>query len=126
MKLTPEHIAKYRVDGATVVRGLFNATEMKLLETGIERNMEKPSPLAIVASKPEDPGYFIEDFCNWQRIPEFKQFIFELPAAEIAGQLMGGNEVRLYHDHLLVKEPKTVATTCCGIRISPITTLTVS
>ena len=111
MKLTPEHVAQYRVDGATVVRGLFNAAEMKLLEQGIERNMAAPSPLAVVASKPEDPGYFIEDFCNWQRIPEFRQFIFESPAAEIAGQLMDASEVRLYHDHLLVKEPKTVAKT---------------
>ena len=57
--------------------------------------MAAPSPLAIVASTPEDPGYFIEDFCNWQRIPEFKQFIIESPAAEIAGQLMGVRQVRL-------------------------------
>lgn len=111
MKLTPEHIAQYRADGATVVRGAFTPAQMKTLEAGITRNMAEPSALAMVASRPEDPGYFIEDFCNWQRIPEFKDFIFNSPAAEIAGQLMGGHEVRLYHDHLLVKEPKTTAKT---------------
>ena len=111
MKLTAEHVAQYRADGATVVRGAFTHAQMKLLEQGITRNMAEPSPLAIVASRPEDPGYFIEDFCNWQRIEEYKRFIFESPAAEIAGQLMGANETRLYHDHLLVKEPKTTAKT---------------
>ncbi len=111
MKLTSEHIAQYRADGATVVRGAFSPAQMKLLEAGIERNIAAPSALAIVASKPEDPGYFIEDFCNWQRIDEYKRFIFYSPAAEIVGQLMGANEVRLYHDHLLAKEPKTVAKT---------------
>ncbi len=109
--LSPEQIAQYRADGATVVRGAFSHAQMKLLEQGITRNMAEPSPLAIIASKPEDPGYFIEDFCNWQRIDEYRRFIFESPAAEIAAQLMGGDEVRLYHDHLLVKEPKTTAKT---------------
>ena len=111
MKLTPEHIAQYRADGATVVRGLFSKDEIKLLEQGITRNMAEPSPLAIVASRPEDPGYFIEDFCNWQRIDEYRRFVFDSPAAHVAAQLMGSRETRLYHDHLLVKEPKTTATT---------------
>jgi ectoine hydroxylase-related dioxygenase (phytanoyl-CoA dioxygenase family) len=73
--------------------------------------MAEPSDLSIVASRPEDPGYFIEDFCNWQRIPEYREFVETSPAAAVAGQLMGCKTVRLYHDHLLVKEPKTVAKT---------------
>jgi ectoine hydroxylase-related dioxygenase (phytanoyl-CoA dioxygenase family) len=104
-------IVQFRRDGATVVRGLFNAGEMALLEQGIERNMATPSDLASSASRPEDPGYFIEDFCNWQRIEEYKHFVFESPAARAAGELMGSKQVRLYHDHLLVKQPKTVAKT---------------
>jgi hypothetical protein len=66
MKLTPEHIAQYQRDGATVVRGAFSAGDLRLLEAGIEKNMAAPSPLAIVASRPEDSGNFIEDFCNWR------------------------------------------------------------
>jgi ectoine hydroxylase-related dioxygenase (phytanoyl-CoA dioxygenase family) len=105
--LHAETIAAYRLNGATVVRNLFSSEEIALLEQGIAENMAAPSSLAIVASRPEDPGYFLEDFCNWQRIPAYKRFIFETRAAEVAGQLMGSQEVRLYHDHLLVKEPKT-------------------
>jgi ectoine hydroxylase-related dioxygenase (phytanoyl-CoA dioxygenase family) len=63
--------------------------------------------LAIIASRPEDPGYFLEDFCNWQRIPEYRQFIFGSSAGSVAGQLMQSRVTRLYHDHLLVKERKT-------------------
>ncbi|MBG1233037.1 phytanoyl-CoA dioxygenase family protein [Aestuariivirga litoralis] len=111
MKLSAEHIDQYRADGATVVRGAFSPAQMKLLEQGITRNMAEPSALAIVASRPEDPGYFIEDFCNWRRIDEYKRFVEESPAAAIAAQLMGAQQTRLYHDHLLVKEPKTTAKT---------------
>ncbi len=108
---TPDEVAAFQRDGAIVIRGLFNADEMALMEQGIERNMAAPSALAIVASRPEDPGYFIEDFCNWQRIEEYKRFVFVSPAAQTAGALMRSRHVRLYHDHLLVKEPKTVAKT---------------
>lgn len=111
MNISPQDIASYQENGATVVRGLFSREQILQLEGGIARNMAEPSGLSIVASRPEDPGYFIEDFCNWQRIDEYRDFVFNTRAAEAAGQLMGCNTVRLYHDHLLVKEPKTVART---------------
>jgi ectoine hydroxylase-related dioxygenase (phytanoyl-CoA dioxygenase family) len=111
MKVNPEDIEFYRQNGAIVIRGLCTATEISLLQQGIARNMAEPSPLAIVASAPDDPGYFIEDFCNWQRITEYRQFIQNSNIGAAAGQLMGSQQVRLYHDHLLVKEPKTLAKT---------------
>jgi ectoine hydroxylase-related dioxygenase (phytanoyl-CoA dioxygenase family) len=61
----------------------------------------------MVASKPDDPGRFFEDFCNWQGIPQYKRFIFDTPLAALAQRLMQSTTVRLYHDHLLVKEPGT-------------------
>ncbi len=111
MNISTHDIEFYRENGAVVVRKLFSPEQMAGLESGISRNMAQPSDLAVVASRPEDPGYFIEDFCNWQRIAEFRDFLFQSPAAAAAGMLMGCQKVRLYHDHLLVKEPKTVART---------------
>ena len=69
--------------------------------------MRAPSERALVASREDDPGRFVEDFCNWQRIPEYEEFVRTSPAAEIAGRLMGAARVRLFHDHLLVKEAGT-------------------
>ena len=97
----------FQRDGAVCVRGAFSAAEIALVERGIERNLAEPSERANVASRPDDPGRFFEDFCNWQRIPEFEQFIRESPAAAVAAELMGSRRVRLFHDHLLVKEPAT-------------------
>ena len=89
------------------MRGAFSPEEVALVERGIERNLAEPSPRAIVASRPDDPGRFVEDFCNWQAIPEYEEFVRGSQAAAIAGELMGGERVRLFHDHLLVKEPGT-------------------
>jgi ectoine hydroxylase-related dioxygenase (phytanoyl-CoA dioxygenase family) len=105
--LDPDLIASFRRDGAVCVRGAFTAEQVALVERGIEHNLASPSERALVASKDSDAGRFVEDFCNWQRVAEYGQFIRESPAAAIAGQLMGSRQVRLYHDHMLVKEPGT-------------------
>jgi ectoine hydroxylase-related dioxygenase (phytanoyl-CoA dioxygenase family) len=89
------------------VRGAFSPEEVALVEAGIERNLADPSRRAAVASRADDPGRFFEDFCNWQRNPEYERFIRSSPAAAIAAELMGSTKVRLFHDHLLVKEGGT-------------------
>jgi ectoine hydroxylase-related dioxygenase (phytanoyl-CoA dioxygenase family) len=105
--LTPELIADFRRDGAVCIRKLFTDDDIALLREGIERNIAQPSPRAKVASRPDDPGWFFEDFCNWQDNDAYRRFIYESAAHTAAGALIGGETVRLYHDHLLVKEPNT-------------------
>jgi Phytanoyl-CoA dioxygenase (PhyH) len=104
---SPSLASDFRRDGAVCVRGAFSPEEVALVERGIERNLAEPSAGAIVASRPDDAGRFVEDFCNWQVIPEYEQFIRGSAAAAIAGELLGSERVRLFHDHLLVKEPGT-------------------
>ncbi len=53
---------------------------------GIERNLGAPSERAKVASAADDPGSFFQDFCNWQRIPEYRDPRIGLGAASAAGQ----------------------------------------
>lgn len=100
-------VKAYRADGAICLRGLLSPAELEVLRAGIDTNLRQPSPRAKVASRPEDPGWFIEDFCNWSENPHYRQFIFASPLAEVAARLMGSERVRLYHDHMLTKEPGT-------------------
>ncbi|MEK7425923.1 MAG: phytanoyl-CoA dioxygenase family protein [Actinomycetota bacterium] len=93
-------------DGAVCVRGAFSSDEIALAERAIEANLASLSPLAKRASS-DDDGAFVEDFCNWRRINELEAFIRTSAAAAIAGELLGCESVRLYHDHVLVKEPGT-------------------
>ena len=104
---TAELVNAFRRDGAVRIRSAFSPEDVALVERGIERNLASLSPRAIVASRPDDPGSFIEDFCNWQAIPEYEEFIRRSPAAAIAARLMGSRRVRFFHDHLLVKEAGT-------------------
>ena len=105
--LTPEQVEAFRRDGAVCVRHLLSPDEVALLRSGIDANLGAPSPRAKVASRPGDPGFFIEDFCNWPRNPAYRRVIFETPLAALAGELTGSQTIRLYHDHMLTKEPGT-------------------
>lgn len=106
-KVDDETVARFQRDGAVCIRQLLTRDEVALLAEGIEANLAAPSPRAKVASRPDDPGRFFEDFCNWQDNPAYRRFVFETPLAQLAQRLMGSRTVRLYHDHLLVKEPGT-------------------
>jgi ectoine hydroxylase-related dioxygenase (phytanoyl-CoA dioxygenase family) len=94
-------------NGAVVLRGVLSAEEVGVLTTGIEHNLSHLSPLAQVASRPEDPGRFVEDFCTWPSNPHYAQIMRHSVLPAVAAQLMQSDTVRIYHDHLLVKEPGT-------------------
>jgi ectoine hydroxylase-related dioxygenase (phytanoyl-CoA dioxygenase family) len=104
-------VAGFQADGAVVLRGLLTDAEVTLLRQGIDANLAQPSPRAKVASRPDDPGFFIEDFCNWAGNPDYRQVIFDSALAPVAARLMQSRTARLYHDHMLTKEPGTRAPT---------------
>jgi ectoine hydroxylase-related dioxygenase (phytanoyl-CoA dioxygenase family) len=96
----------FQRDGAVCVRGAVSPEHLELAAEAIEANLADLSPLGKRASADSD-GAFVEDFCNWSRLPSIEKFIRESGAAAIAAELMGATTVRLYHDHVLVKEPGT-------------------
>src|SRR5437764_11721782 len=102
-----EQVAAFQRDGAVCLRQLLSPDDVELLRKGIEQNLSHPSPRSKVASRPDDPGRFVEDFCCWQENEYYRRFIFESPIAAVAGQLMQSNTARLYHDHMLTKYPGT-------------------
>jgi ectoine hydroxylase-related dioxygenase (phytanoyl-CoA dioxygenase family) len=104
-------VADYQRDGAIVLRGVLKAEQVALLAQGIEHNLTHLSPLAQVASKGDDPGKFVEDFCTWQSNPAYEEIMRDSALPAVAKALMQSDSVRIYHDHLLVKEPGTRQTT---------------
>ena len=105
--VTASDTEQFQRDGAVCLRKLFTQQEMALLSRGIDENLSHPSVRAKVASRPDDPGKFVEDFCNWQENEHYRRFIFETRLAEAAGRLMKSRVARLYHDHMLTKESGT-------------------
>ena len=94
-------------DGAVVIRGALSPSQVALAAAGIEAVLADPSPLALTASSPDDPGRFVEDFRNWQRIDAISELALDPALGALAAELMGSATARFFHDHVLVKEPGT-------------------
>lgn len=108
--VTDQMVQDFQRDGAVLIKGLW-ADWVDVLRDGVARNMAQPSEYAAENLKPGEGGRFFDDYCNWQRIPEFEQVIRQSDVADVASRLMGSDYVQLFHDHVLVKEPGTARAT---------------
>ena len=102
-------IEAYGRDGVVCLRGAFAGDWAERLAAGVGRNMAAPGPYAGEYGA-GGKGFF-GDYCNWQRIPEYRDFVFESPAAAIAARLMGSTTAQFFHEHVLVKEPGSAEVT---------------
>ena len=109
-RLAPSEVAAFVRDGAVLLRGRFRDWVEPLRE-GLARNLAEPGPYVRRYTPDGNPGDFFGDYCNWQRIPEYRAFVTESPAARIAARLMGSPGARFFHEHILVKEPGTLERT---------------
>jgi ectoine hydroxylase-related dioxygenase (phytanoyl-CoA dioxygenase family) len=100
-------IADFDRDGAVCLRGILPREIIELLQSAIDENLANPSPRAKIASRSDDPGLFVEDFCNWRTFAGYRRFITDSGLGAIAAKMMGSRSVRLYHDHMLTKQAGT-------------------
>ena len=105
-QISSEQINSFQADGAVLIRGLFGEW-VDTICAGIERNMAEPGPSAAENTVEGETGRFFDDYCNWDRIPEFEQVVRQSPAAEAAAVLMQSSTAQVFHEHVLVKEPGT-------------------
>jgi len=110
VQLTATELEDFQRDGVIVIRGLFKDWVERLQE-GISYNMENPGDYGKNYTADGQQGHFFGDYCNWQRIPQYRDFLFESPAASVTSRLLQSETVRIFHEHVLVKEPGTTQKT---------------
>ena len=97
-------IENFSRDGAILCKGIFSDW-IESLRIGVDKLIANPS-IRERSYIPEDgTSPFFQDLVNWNRIPEFNDFIFNSKIGYYASQLMKSNISRFFHDHVLVKEP---------------------
>ena len=95
---------RFRRDGVVHLAGAF-ADWVDVLRAGVERNMRSPGPYTKEYEPEGSNGYFFGDYCNWARIPEYRDFVLHSHAAALAARLTESRTARFFHEHVLVKEP---------------------
>ncbi len=101
----------YERDGVVCLRRIFPAGWLEFLAGAVDEAMANPGPHAEEYEREDGSGRFFGDLELAERLPSFRRFALESPAAEIAGRLTGAARINFFYDQLLVKEPGTAART---------------
>ena len=105
MNIDQSIIEDYNNYGVVVIRSIISSYWLKQLSIGIEKNFKDPSKYKCIYEQKDGVEIFFDDYCNWQRINEYKDFFFNSNIGKIAGQLMQSQKVNIFHEHVLIKEP---------------------
>ena len=95
---------EFQNNGVVLLKRIIDQKWIEELRKGVEHNFQNPSKYKCVYEEVNNQEVFYDDYCNWQRIKEYKNFIFNSDIAKIAGSLMQSNKVNLFHEHVLIKE----------------------
>lgn len=99
-----ETIETFKKDGVAALRGVVSEDWRQNLAEAIEANMASPGPHGKNHAG-DDGGAYFGDYVNWHRFTAFRDVGVDGSLGQIAGELMGANQVQLFHEHVLVKEP---------------------
>jgi ectoine hydroxylase-related dioxygenase (phytanoyl-CoA dioxygenase family) len=104
--LQDSQVDEFQHDGVVLLKGVFSDW-IELLREGVDVNLNAPGPWGREYLDEDQAGRFFGDYCNWNRIEQYRRFMFDSPAGAIAADLMQSDSVRIFHEHVLVKEPGT-------------------
>ena len=104
MILNKKIINEYQNNGVAMLKNIIDPFWLRILSTGITKNFKNPSKYKCVYEKANNKELFYDDYCNWQKIDEYKDFIKNSYIAKIAMELMSSKKVNLFHEHVLIKE----------------------
>jgi ectoine hydroxylase-related dioxygenase (phytanoyl-CoA dioxygenase family) len=102
----------YQRDGVVLVRQAIAPRWVERMNRFAQTQLDTPSRWGN--DQPESSGKggrLFTDRYLWRTQSDVRAFAFESGVAGLVGQLMGSRTARLYFDHLLIKEPRTLAPT---------------
>ncbi len=105
--ITPDEIAAYDRDGFVMLRGLFDADWIALLDAGLRETRAAPTDRGHAWDRDDQQREMYYDTFAWQGVPQYRRFVAESPCAELAGRLMGAARVNFFFEAVFCRSPGT-------------------
>ncbi len=105
--VTQAEIDTFDQDGVVMIEGMFDADWIALLDKGLSDSRDDPTDRSRVWDRDEAGREVYYDSQAWTRVPAYRDFIFNSPCAELAGQLMGSSAVNFFFDAVFCRSPGT-------------------
>ena len=105
--ISVDEIETYHRDGVVLIKGMFDSEWIDVLKQGLNANCENPTHRARTWDRDAEGRTMFWDSQAWQEVSEYQQFIFNSPAAELAGTLLKATEINFFFDAVFVRSPGT-------------------
>ena len=105
MFLSEKQINDYQSDGVIIIKNVFKDW-IEPLRKGFQKVLDSPSKHGR-ENVTDDNGRFFEDYCNWERIEEFKDCLYNSPGAQIVAEATNSKSTQIFHEHIFIKDPGT-------------------
>ena len=103
--------AAFERDGVVKIPGAVDGDWVARILADAQGELDQPGPWITDTNPGATRDRFFTSRYRWQHTPAIRDFVFSSPVAAMAAALTGSKRIRLYCDHLLVKEPFTSAPT---------------
>ena len=109
--LTNQEIEQFKNNGAIFLKDKFDIEWIERLKKGIERDIINPSPRFKSHTVEKNLPKYLEDYWTWDLVPEFTDFVYNSPYAQIAAELMDAKRINLVMDNWFLREAGSKSTT---------------
>ena len=103
--ISQNEIEQFDHDGVILLKEMFDSEWISTLSQGLDKNIDLPSNRSRIWDRDENGRTMFYDAQAWQNISEYQNFIFNSPAAAIAGKLMNSGQINFYFDAVFVRSP---------------------
>ena len=103
--ISDSEVEAFRRDGVVMLRAMFEPAWIELLAAGLSRHLGDPTERARVWDRDSAGRTMLWDSMAWHSVPEYQRFVYESPAAEIAGRMMAAAQARFFFDAVFVRSP---------------------
>lgn len=105
--VTEDEIHRFDEDGVVMLKGIFDADWIRLLDQGLTNSRRAPTDRSQTWDRDAEGREMFYDSQAWTRVPEYRRFITESPCAELAGRIMGSERVNFFFDAVFCRSPGT-------------------
>ena len=108
--LSKKQVEDYENLGVIIIKNIFKDW-IDPLRNGFQKVLDNPGMHGRENIEKKNKGRFFEDYCNWQRIEEFRDCIFNSLGPQIVAEATSSKSVQIFHEHIFIKEPGTIKET---------------
>ena len=103
--ISQNEIEQFDHDGVILLKEMFDLEWISNLSQGLDKNIDLPSNRSRIWDRDKEGRTMFYDAQAWPKIKEYQNFIFNSPAASIAGRLMKSSRINFYFDAVFVRSP---------------------